>query len=67
MLGTSLHDVFAPLHGNKQSDAVKNARVQGAPHAKKKRRLNVPDERRGRGGGGEAQLQLTIVAGHLHG
>ena len=40
----------APTCGSKQSDAARNARVQAAPIAKKKIRLNVPDDK---GGGAE--------------
>ena len=38
---------FAPAHGSKQSSSVRKAIGQGAPIAKKKRRLNGPDDRRG--------------------
>ena len=39
--------MFAPAHGgSKRTDSIRNARVQGAPHCKKKIRLKVPDERR---------------------
>ena len=51
----------APTHGSKQSDAAKKARAQAAPIAKKKRRLNVLDDRGGRGGEGETQSQLPVV------
>ena len=34
----------------------------GAPHAKKKRRLNGPDGKRGRGGGGDTQSQAPAAA-----
>ena len=40
----------APTRGSKRSDATRKARAQAAPIAKKKRRLNVPDDR---GGGAE--------------
>ena len=39
--------MFAPTHGSKWSDAVKKARAQAAPIAKKKRRLKAPDDREG--------------------
>ena len=52
-----------PACGSKQSDTVRKARVQVAPHAKKKRRLNMLDERRGRGGGGETKFQPLVVIG----
>ena len=57
MLGTSLHDMSAPSRRSKRSDAIRKVRAQGAPHIKKKKRLNAPDERRGRGRGGETQSQ----------
>ena len=47
MLGTSLHDMSAPTHGSKQSDAARKSRAQAAPIAKKKRRLNALDDRGG--------------------
>ena len=50
MLGTSLHDMSAPTRGSKWIDAARKARAQAVPIAKKKRRLNVPDDR---GGGAE--------------
>ena len=40
----------APTRGSKRSDAARKARAQAAPIAKKKRRLNAPDDR---GGGAE--------------
>ena len=55
MLGTSLCDMSALSRGSKRSDAIRKARAQGVPHVKKKRRLNVSDKRRGRGGGGETR------------
>ena len=61
MLGTSLRDMSAPMHGSKRSDATKEARAQAAPIAKKKRRLNAPDDRRGRDGEGETQSQPPAV------
>ena len=42
--------MYAPTHGSKRSDATKKVRAQAAPIAKKKRRLNAPDNR---GGGAE--------------
>ena len=50
MLGTSLRDMSTPMCGSKQSNASRKARAQVAPIAKKKRRLNVLDDR---GGGAE--------------
>ena len=47
-LGTSLHNIIAPTRGSKQSDSIKKARAQGVPHAEKKRRLNRPNEKKGR-------------------
>ena len=47
MLGTSLHDMSAPTRGSKWTDAARKARAQAAPIAKKKRRLNAPDDREG--------------------
>ena len=61
-LGTSLCDRSTPSRGSKQSNAVRKARVQGAQHVKKKRRLNAPDEKRGRGRGGETQSQPPVAA-----
>ena len=59
MLGISL---LAPARGgSKRSDSTTKARAQGTPHAKKKRRLKRPDERRGRAGGGETQSQPRAV------
>ena len=46
-LKTSLCDMFAPARGSKQSSSIRKAIGQGAPIAKKKRRLNGPDDRRG--------------------
>ena len=51
----------APTHGSKRSDATKKARPQAAPFAKKKRRLNAPDDRGGRSGEGETQSQPLAV------
>ena len=51
----------APTHGSKQSNAARKARVQAAPFAKKKRRLNAPDDRGGRGREDETQSQLLAV------
>ena len=42
-------DMCAPTHGSKQSAAAKKARAQVACIAKKKRRLNAPDNRGGDG------------------
>ena len=67
MLGAILRDMPAPSHGSKQSDAVRKVRAQGVPYVKKKRRLNAPDERRGRSGGGETQSQPLAAAQHLQG
>ena len=50
MLGISLRDMSAPTRGRKRSDTAKKARAQAAPIAKKKRRINAPDDR---GGGAE--------------
>ena len=50
----------APTRGSKQSDAARKARVQTAPIAKKKRRLNAPDDK-GEGKEGETQLQPPVV------
>ena len=50
MLGTSLHDMSAPTCGSKRSDASTKARAQATPIAKKKRRLNVLNDK---GGGAE--------------
>ena len=55
MLGTSLRNIFAHPRGSKQSDAIRKARAQGALDVKNKRRLNVPDEKMGRGGDRETQ------------
>ena len=60
-LGTNLHDMFAPTRGSKRSNAARKARAQAAPIAKKKRRLNALDDRGGRGGEGETQLQPPTV------
>ena len=67
MLGTSLRNMSAPAHGSKQSSNITKARALGALHTKKKRTLNGPDERRGRGGGGSTQLQEPSGAGHSQG
>ena len=61
MLGTSLHDMSAPTHGSKPSDAARKARAQAVPFAKKKRRLNAPDNRGGRGGEGETLSQPPAI------
>ena len=39
--------MFAPTHGSKQSDATRKATAQAAPIAKKKRRLNMLDDKGG--------------------
>ena len=62
MLGTSLRDMSTPTHGSKRSGSIKKATTLGAPHAKKKRRLNGLDEKRGRGRGGDTQSQMPTVA-----
>ena len=49
-LGTTLRDMSAPTHWSKWSDAARKARAPAALIAKKKRRLNTPDDR---GGGAE--------------
>ena len=54
----------APACGTKQSGGVRKAMVVGAPHARKKRRLNGLDKKRGRGGGGDTQSQALVVATH---
>ena len=61
-LGTTLRDISAPVRGSKQSSSITNVRALGAPHAKKKRRLNGLDERRGRGGGADTQLHAPAGA-----
>ena len=61
-LGTSLCDMSAPARGSKRSGSGRKATALGAPHAKKKRRLNRPDEKRGRGGGGDTQSQVPTTA-----
>ena len=53
--------MFATAHGSKQSGSGKKTMALGAPHAKKKRRLNGPDEKRGRGGGGDTQSQVPTA------
>ena len=67
VLGTSLRDMSAPTCGSKRSGRVKKATALGAPHARKKIRLNGPDEKRGRGGGGDTQSQALVVARHSQG
>ena len=62
MLGTNLHDMSSPARGSKRSGSIKQLTALGAPHAKKKRRLNGPDEKRGRGGGGDTQSQVPVAA-----
>ena len=61
-LGTSLRDMSAPARDSKRSGIVRNAMALGAPHAKKKKRLNGPDKKRGRGGGRDTQLQAPAAA-----
>ena len=61
-LRTSLRNMSAPAHDSKRSGSVRKATAVGAPHAKKKRRLNGPDEKRGRCGGGDTQSQAPIAA-----
>ena len=61
-LGTSLRNMSAPARGSKRSGSGRKATALGAPHARKKRRLNGPDEKRGRGGGGDTQSQAPTVA-----
>ena len=56
-----MHDMFAPTHGSERSNAARKARAQTAPIAKKKRRLNVPDDSGERGGEGETQSQSPAV------
>ena len=51
----------APAHGSKRSGSVRKATALGAPHTKKKRRLNGPDKKRGRGGVGDTQSQAPIA------
>ena len=41
----------APARGSKRSGSVRKAMVLGAPHTRKKRRLNGPDEKRARAKG----------------
>ena len=52
----------APAHGSKRSSNGRKVTALGAPHARKKRRLNGPDEKRGSGGGGDTQSQVPTVA-----
>ena len=67
MLGTNLCITSATTRGSKQNGSIIKARALGVPHAKKKRRLNGPNERRGRGGGGDTQLQAPTVVGRSQG
>ena len=62
MLGTNLRNMSAPARESKRSCNIRKAVALGAPHARKKRRLNGPDEKRGRGGGGDTQSQAPAVA-----
>ena len=57
-----MHDMSAPTRGSKQSGSDRKAMALGTPHSKKKRRLNGPDEKRGRGGGGDTQSQALVAA-----
>ena len=52
----------APARGSKRSGSGRKATALGAPHSRKKRRLNGPDEKRERGGGGDTQLQVPAAA-----
>ena len=52
----------APARGSKRSGSSMKVTALGAPHARKKRRLNGPDEKRERGGGGDTQLQAPVAA-----
>ena len=61
-LGTSLRDMSPPTRGSKRSCSGRKATALGAPHARKKRRLNGPDEKRGRSGGGDTQSQAPTAA-----
>ena len=63
MLETSLHDMSTPTRCSKRSSSITKATVLGAPHTKSKRRLNGLDEKRGRGGEGDTQLQAVVVVG----
>ena len=67
MLETSLHNMSAPVRGSKRSGNVTKTTALDAPHTKKKRRLNGPDEKRGRGGGGDTQSQAPTAVGHSQG
>ena len=62
MLGTSLPDMSALVHGSKQSGSVRKATALDASHGKKERRLNGPNGKRGRGGGGDTQSQALVAA-----
>ena len=67
MLGISLRDMSISAHGSNQSGSITKVRALGAPHTKKKRRLNGLDERRGRGGGDDTQSQALVAARHSQG
>ena len=54
-------NMSAPSHGSKPSDAIRKARAQGEPYVKKKRRLNAPNKKRGRGKRGETQSQPPVA------
>ena len=60
MLETSLHDMSAPVRGSKRSGSVMKVTTLGAPHTKKKRRLNWLDKKRGRGRVGDTQSQVPV-------
>ena len=59
--------MYALVSGTKQSDNVNKVRAQGPLHAKKKRTLNRPDKRRGRGKVCGTQLQVLAVVGRSQG
>ena len=54
--------MFAPARGSKRSSSNRKATALGAPHTRKKRRLNGPDKKRERGRGGDTQLQAPAAA-----
>ena len=66
-VGTSLRNMSTPARGSKRSASGRKVTALGAPHARKKRRLNGPDEKRERGGGGDTQLQALAAARHSQG
>ena len=53
-----MRDMSAPAHESKRNGSVRKATALGAPHAKKKRRLNAPDDR---GGEGETHSQPPAI------